>query len=1805
MSAVTHDGRRPRLAHATGVAVAVLLWAAAPSGVVAAPVSGPQPADEHVAREAVRDLHARQNETTAAERQRRAESRRAFSGISTGQALQLAIDRHPEFVLMPAWRAPALPDGHRLTAFDNDFVGRVAAPDRADGQLVVSSVPMWAADRDGRKRPVDLSLDRDGEAFRPVNPLAEVRLSERLDEGLIAPGVGLTVRPVGADSPAAPVVSGDSLFYGDAFLDTDVIVRPTVDGFSLNLQVRSAASPERFSLDLDVGDGYELVAAPQRSVIEIRRGGELKGAVTAPVAWDADRRPVTLAWSLDGSLLTIDVEHRDEDLAYPLLVDPDVVEAFEWERYGVDSRGGSITGWTYGWSGNFQNLSWAGNSTWLGNGLYIRNLQWGMGTSALYFNAGDSGWWTFAAPGLARLNRVEWNLFDQDYVDGTCTELGINGPAGWWSGNPSWNHCGIYYNQYAQSWGSGQPGDAATFKVQAVTAGHKPYFASQVGVVYLHLGDSDIPALASGLTENWVNSPATTKLDVWAVDAGLGISEMSLSAPGWSGATIGPETYTRCARTYVCPRSLATDTWPEDSPRNVRIGNMPEGLNEIAVVAKDPAGNQRSSSETTPLTGQGLVAGYYNNADLTSLGAARLDAGIDFNWGAGSPHAAVGADTFSARWRGYVQAPETGTYTFQTSTDDGVRLWVDDMTTPIIDDWRPHGETAREGRVTLTAGKKYRIVMEYYEDSGGAVARLRWRTPSRPSIEAPVAVPSSRLFPPGGWRLKLDRSSPAFDEPSGELWNKRGQALDGDSSVRVTARDGKPAGPNSLRRSGVGRMEVYLSYPGDPVPGVLVGSKDQPADCPVDPAQPNGPRSIDSCPTSYDYTFPASDPVYPEGRYTITFKAFDRAGNPAAEKSWSFIKDSLPPEIYEVTHSPALTNGWIKKQARSVRVKAVDPGTGIKGMTLTKPTPSGPDEDTQENECLGTIASICKNPDDKTFPYHTDELSEGYVDPFVRAYDSARRHSAPSGWRLKVDRSGPTLVTPSGALWDRRNQSTEHRLEGLYDRYYSVQLNATDGANTSNSARRSGVAAINVRVLNSDGDVVINSPDPNTQTCPSDSCSKPRPFTFDTDSVQEDGDYTIEVIAVDQVGNLSAPTTWEVTVDRRGDIYQASAWTADPANAGAHLGEEWVQRATARARVERMDHRVTLSPVTCNSDTSGCLQRRIRTTRADSDPAAADTYVISTGTSVADERLLGDSDLLEASRGDNGAVDGSGPLFDVVDAWQVPPPAHGATYELYEEVEPATIDDQDVDLIIRLYVDVATKLPVRAVEVVGDVVVGTIYYTYAPRRLESHEVAGDFFALSRPAFVSYESSDQLPPDTGGSGGDTPARTVTPAERLERAMGVRRQFGFRADAAYVQTLLADPTRDATIDSWSAPMTAAENVELTRRADVTFARDEIDAYTENQATYSGSYLSHSDGKLHVGFTGAVATHLAALEDIFPYPDRLVVESMAYTRAELATVWNEISDDWDAGELDVYGIASLWIDEKRNRVVIGINPFTEAHRSLLRLRYGSRIDVELDRAEEVRRRKPVRGGEAISKADGGTCTAGFTVTGTAIRDNKRIRQHFKLTAGHCAGPDPDGDADYAYGTRWLSPRGPIMGHWGMTAYPDDGDELDADAGYITLRNGFATSLIVLDRQGERRRYAKVAGTANAARGDTYCWHGQDTDVTTCGEVTGTQYKRPSEGDRTITDQVKVLADHKCAALSGDSGAPTWLPTGQRGEVFASGILGARTDPRYHDIVNEDPPCEGEADFRGIAATPLTRAFNHLNSAGNPLTVLISEGT
>src|SRR4029453_19304802 len=143
----------------------------------------------------------------------------------------------------------------------------------------------------------------------------------------------------------------------------------------------------------------------------------------------------------------------------------------------------------------------------------------------------------------------------------------------------------------------------------------------------------------------------------------------------------------------------------------------------------------------SPGAGTGLSATYSNNADLTGSTPTRIDPTVDFSWGSGSPASAIGSDTFSARWTGQIEAPYSGTYTFYTVSDDGVRLWVNGV--QLVNNWSNHAAVENSGTIALTAGQRYSIRMEYFENTGSATARLLW---SHASI-AKAVVPASRLYP--------------------------------------------------------------------------------------------------------------------------------------------------------------------------------------------------------------------------------------------------------------------------------------------------------------------------------------------------------------------------------------------------------------------------------------------------------------------------------------------------------------------------------------------------------------------------------------------------------------------------------------------------------------------------------------------------------------------------------------------------------------------------------------------------------------------------------------------------------------------------------------------------------------------------------------------------------------------------------------------------------------------------------------------------------------------------------------------------
>ncbi len=127
----------------------------------------------------------------------------------------------------------------------------------------------------------------------------------------------------------------------------------------------------------------------------------------------------------------------------------------------------------------------------------------------------------------------------------------------------------------------------------------------------------------------------------------------------------------------------------------------------------------------------GLTGRYYFSSGtnrLATFRAKQIDPNVNFFFGTTGPAALPGRSAnFGVVWQGYLVPSQAGTYRLGTCTDDGVRVFLDGEA--LIDRFQDQGLTLWQSReVALTAGKKYKIRMEFYQGGGPSGAHLLWTT---------------------------------------------------------------------------------------------------------------------------------------------------------------------------------------------------------------------------------------------------------------------------------------------------------------------------------------------------------------------------------------------------------------------------------------------------------------------------------------------------------------------------------------------------------------------------------------------------------------------------------------------------------------------------------------------------------------------------------------------------------------------------------------------------------------------------------------------------------------------------------------------------------------------------------------------------------------------------------------------------------------------------------------------------------------------------------------------------------------------
>lgn len=164
----------------------------------------------------------------------------------------------------------------------------------------------------------------------------------------------------------------------------------------------------------------------------------------------------------------------------------------------------------------------------------------------------------------------------------------------------------------------------------------------------------------------------------------------------------------------------------------------------------------------TALPGQdgfGLSAKYYNGTDFDTLVTERVEPVLEFVESAGSPGVDVDVDNFSARFEGYIRFPYTEEFTLYGTHTHGLRVWIDDLETPLIDQWGTTGE--HSATFEATEGTFYQVRAEWKHTTGNAELRFEWESDSQDRD----VVTHRALFPKTVERPRYE-THPFFSSPT-------------------------------------------------------------------------------------------------------------------------------------------------------------------------------------------------------------------------------------------------------------------------------------------------------------------------------------------------------------------------------------------------------------------------------------------------------------------------------------------------------------------------------------------------------------------------------------------------------------------------------------------------------------------------------------------------------------------------------------------------------------------------------------------------------------------------------------------------------------------------------------------------------------------------------------------------------------------------------------------------------------------------------------------------------------------------------
>lgn len=548
-----------------------------------------------------------------AERQASAD---ALTDQSAGEAKETLQDAFGALAGAPAFAVEDLVKDGEITKFVDDHSAQVRLDNGKNGVLV-SPLPLQVPANGGGKDSVDAALTSDGQDFVPAAPLADYSVAKDLDQGIDLEAADVTITPQGPGvANAEPQRVGGSVLWANTSADTDFVVSPTPTGVETFHQVRSQEAPESFALDVTVPEGGEIKRSEKLpAALEITGAdGKTVATVSPAIAQDADGTDVPASYAIDNNLhrITINVPHRNRDVHYPILVDPVMdMEQILWDA----NAHGNYPGWRPVASPYL--LHMAGHGLW-GDGLYLWMVP-GNGYDYLDTNA-----WTFKAPGDSSIAGAVETTTYYAAAGQSCIALGMlagdgGGGVAWQAGtselhgggitgNPYVNCGSSYADQSRTLWGSTTPPGNFVAMQFVSLGGTSPYFdAAYLKYSHVYILDDKLPATGTSDLSN-VNPDST--MTFVAADSGTGVQRVAVYAtdfPGWNQAyDTGYDCKIQYAPDWGCPQYI---------PRNLSVGNLPNGPRTIHMKVWDASGNFKETDYTANVNNPYPKSWQYGGAD--------------------------------------------------------------------------------------------------------------------------------------------------------------------------------------------------------------------------------------------------------------------------------------------------------------------------------------------------------------------------------------------------------------------------------------------------------------------------------------------------------------------------------------------------------------------------------------------------------------------------------------------------------------------------------------------------------------------------------------------------------------------------------------------------------------------------------------------------------------------------------------------------------------------------------------------------------------------------------------------------------------------------------------------------------------------------------------------------------------------------------------------------------------------------------------------------------------------------------------